>query len=358
MTQPWNSLIRICNASGKPIGTGFLVGQQTGITCCHVVKKAVPDVGVGSLVNLDFPFPEAHGQTQARVVFLDPAIDLAGLAFEQPLPVDIQPVPLVDVADCWGHKFRACGFPDKYPNGVYASGRLLSRDANGWLLMEDLKTTGYAVQPGFSGGLLWDESERGVVGMVVAADTSAGVRAAFALPVDLLSRTWPELAVHQVPACPYRGLAAFRESHSAFFFGREGFTERLFDAVHKQPFVAVIGSSGSGKSSVVFAGLVPQLRQRGWLIAEFRPGSSPIDSLAQALLPFLEPQMSETDRLIEVRKQSKAFLQRELELRDILKRVSEKFLDTRMLLIADQFEEVFTLCGDPVEQQRFIDLLL
>src|SRR5262245_43859478 len=60
--------------------------------------------------------------------------------------------------------------------------------------------------------------------------------------------------------CPYRGLLPFREEDTAFFFGREAAISRLNGAVQHQPFVAVVGASGSGKSSVVRAGLVPRLR--------------------------------------------------------------------------------------------------
>jgi DNA-binding SARP family transcriptional activator len=75
------------------------------------------------------------------------------------------------------------------------------------------------------------------------------------------------------PACPYRGLFAFQEEDAPFFFGRETFIEILVEAVQSRGLVAVIGPSGSGKSSVVQAGLVARLRQEpGWLIEDFRPG--------------------------------------------------------------------------------------
>jgi hypothetical protein len=60
--------------------------------------------------------------------------------------------------------------------------------------------------------------------------------------------------------CPYRGLLHFREEDAPFFFGREAAINKLASAVQRQPFVAVAGASGSGKSSVVRAGLVPRLR--------------------------------------------------------------------------------------------------
>ena len=83
---------------------------------------------------------------------------------------------------------------------------------------------------------------------------------------------------------PYRGLSAFSESDKDFFFGRDNFIRDLIQAVNTKPLIPVIGTSGSGKSSVVFAGLVPQLRNiPGVEIVSFRPGQNPFDSLAVAL---------------------------------------------------------------------------
>ncbi|MEM7713223.1 MAG: CHAT domain-containing protein [Cyanobacteria bacterium P01_A01_bin.68] len=92
--------------------------------------------------------------------------------------------------------------------------------------------------------------------------------------------------------CPYLGLAAFTEVDTANFFGREFVTRQLISVVNKKPFVVVVGASGSGKSSVIFAGLIPQLKQdkkRDWLIVNFRPGNNPFESLAIGLLQGLSP---------------------------------------------------------------------
>ena len=74
----------------------------------------------------------------------------------------------------------------------------------------------------------------------------------------------PDLQKHldsvRASICPYRGLLHFREEDALFFFGREAAIDKLADAVQGQTFVAVVGASGSGKSSVVRAGLVPRLR--------------------------------------------------------------------------------------------------
>jgi hypothetical protein len=94
--------------------------------------------------------------------------------------------------------------------------------------------------------------------------------------------------------CPYRGLAAFREEDSAFFFGRGSADDpasdigKLVCKVREFPFVMVVGRSGSGKSSLVYAGLVPALRckrDRSWDVLSLRPGSEPLRALAVAFNP-------------------------------------------------------------------------
>jgi WD40 repeat protein/DNA-binding SARP family transcriptional activator len=164
-----------------------------------------------------------------------------------------------------------------------------------------------------------------------------------------------------VGACPYRGLAAFREVDAPYFFGREGFTQRVLEAVHTPPPVTVIlGSSGSGKSSVAFAGLLPRLREQfDWLIIDFRPGTRPFYTLAGVLLPLLEPDLSETDRLIETRKLANALGDGEVRLHNVVARALEiNPAAERVLLLVDQFEELYTLCPDPDERDRFLDMLL
>jgi DNA-binding SARP family transcriptional activator len=174
-----------------------------------------------------------------------------------------------------------------------------------------------------------------------------------------------EQELRTVGECPYRGLSPFREADAPFFFGREAFTERLAQAVHSRPMVAVIvGSSGSGKSSAVFAGLLPQLRDEGdWLIADFRPGVQPFHALAVALLPFLEgeqeSELSKTDRLIETRKLAQALGEGTVPLFDVAKEVVAEYTRaSRLLLLIDQFEELYTLCAQPEVRRQFLVVLV
>ena len=189
-------------------------------------------------------------------------------------------------------------------------------------------------------------------------DLSAGVadEAALEILAAAIRRQPPgPLALQQIEAvraevCPYRGLRPFREEDEPFFFGRAAFTETLAATLARQPFVAVVGASGSGKSSVVRAGLIPRLR-RGeggfvWDVVTLVPTDRPLASLAAALLPSLEPDLSEVDRLAEVNKLAAHLADGSVALRDVTARVLQKQPGTdRLLLFVDQWEELYTLCA-------------
>jgi hypothetical protein len=294
------------------------------LTCAHVVAQALgvpPESSVApdGAVCLDFPLVTPGKILDARVVFWRPvhpegtsglvdAEDLAVLELQRDPPAGSRSARLTIATDLWDHTFRSFGFPSGYDRGVYASGVLRAEQVGGWVQIEGVTELGYFVAPGFSGTPVWDDQLDGVVGMVVGADRRPEVKAAFMIPTSALVKAWPDLGSDAIPPCPYRGLFAFREQDATFFFGREVFTDKLVEAVRKKPLVAFIGASGSGKSSVVFAGLVPRLRREGgWLIASFRPGPAPFRALAAALLPFLDPQKSEVDRLVEIPKLADAF---------------------------------------------------
>jgi WD40 repeat protein/type II secretory pathway predicted ATPase ExeA len=169
---------------------------------------------------------------------------------------------------------------------------------------------------------------------------------------------------HSVRAsiCPYRGLLHFREEDAPFFFGREAAIDKLMDVVPRQPFVAVVGASGSGKSSVVRAGLVPKLRRdrrTAWETLILVPADRPLKSLAMALVPLLEPTLGEVDRLAEAAKLAEHLRSGAITLYDIVERVLDKHSGTdRVLIVVDQFEELYTLSSDEDAGRRFLDELL
>jgi CHASE2 domain-containing sensor protein/energy-coupling factor transporter ATP-binding protein EcfA2 len=122
--------------------------------------------------------------------------------------------------------------------------------------------------------------------------------------------------------CPFPGLASFAAAkYHKFFFGRDELVKSLQQALNNDNFLAVLGPSGSGKSSVVLAGLIPQLQQQepALQLAYLTPGNEPLDRLAAS---------------------------------------QSSVLGKSAVFVIDQFEELFTLCTDEGQRNAFIDRLL
>ena len=159
--------------------------------------------------------------------------------------------------------------------------------------------------------------------------------------------------------CPYRGLFNFSPNDAEFFFGRDIFIEQLFQATKTNNFIPVLGASGSGKSSVVLAGLVPKLEQAGkWKFAHFRPGDEPFHALAKALVSFYAPTLNSTEQLKQSRQLAAYLRDGSVLLKDVFAQIESNYPNYRVLLIADRFEEIFTLCAEEKVYQSFLDLLL
>ncbi|MDZ7950489.1 WD40 repeat domain-containing protein [Nostoc sp. DedQUE09] len=158
--------------------------------------------------------------------------------------------------------------------------------------------------------------------------------------------------------CPYRGLFHFGPNDAEFFFGRDVFIAELIQATAKRNFIPVLGASGSGKSSVVLAGLIPKLQQQGyWLFTHFRPGSDPFHALAEALVP-LYTTGDATVQIAQARALARYFHDDKVTLPDIFSHIQRQHPNHRVLLIADQFEELYTLCNDEKTRTSFLDTLL
>lgn len=159
------------------------------------------------------------------------------------------------------------------------------------------------------------------------------------------------------PENPYKGLHSFQMTDARDFFGRDDLVTKLIDQMtdpdpfHR--FISIVGPSGSGKSSLAKAGLIPALWKGAitgsekWFVVDMIPGTHPMDKLETALIRVAANQTS------QLREQ----LQRDE--RGLL-RVADIILpgdDTELVIVVDQFEEVFTLVEDEQARQRFLDLL-
>ena len=126
-----------------------------------------------------------------------------------------------------------------------------------------------------------------IVDRLVERDPRARFASADALRAALEHSAAPPSADADPDGNPYRGLAAFEPAHAALFFGRGGEVRELVDRVRIEPFVVVGGDSGTGKSSLCRAGVLPWLAEHGgWSCVEIVPGRHPVRSLAAALAPW------------------------------------------------------------------------
>ncbi|MBD9362280.1 nSTAND1 domain-containing NTPase, partial [Methylomonas fluvii] len=162
---------------------------------------------------------------------------------------------------------------------------------------------------------------------------------------------------------PYKGLNAYEAKDKDLFYGRTRLIdgskdpkepkEGLFSKVSKHALTLVLGVSGSGKSSLVKAGLIPAIKiagetgQQKWIILEpMRPGEFPFDALNQ----LLTPPGSNYSGFTSLDNQKKCEI--------IYSNIGKKFsLNTKLLLVIDQAEELFTLCQNPQDCSEFIKLL-
>jgi WD40 repeat protein len=187
-----------------------------------------------------------------------------------------------------------------------------------------------------SGALLDDDDERAVAQSLLNYWANILYRAGREPP----DATLAEFDIRLAPAlpdkpCPYVGLDAFHESEYDLFFGRRQLVDELIERLKTSRLLAVVGSSGSGKSSLVRAGLIAALRDgalpgsAGWrYLPPIMPGSRSMESLERALAAENAVSRKDDDPTAPV------------------------------VLVVDQFEELFTLCANPQERAAFAQCLL
>ncbi len=177
----------------------------------------------------------------------------------------------------------------------------------------------------------------------------------------------PESQKEESPSaiCPYRGLTAFREEDSFLFFGREDLSNRLFEQIIRQSFVVMVGRSGSGKSSIAKAGLVPLLRRQKppadtWEVVAFSPGSRPFHRFAAQLVPLWSASgRDQTDISTESEKLGNRLAAGEVTLASFVDLALKHLPDTsRLIAIVDQFEELFTQASQQEQHRRFVGELI
>jgi hypothetical protein len=321
-------------------GTGFLV-HESGliVTCAHVLGNEPRPENI--LVVFALTGQVCSAKVLAQGWRPREAEDVAFLQLQGPVPAGVEALSLGQSHGTEGHSFLTFGFPDASPDeGLNGSGQIIGHTLVKGINI--LQIVSSQVTTGFSGAPLLDMVKQRVVGMVTAiqapdrygrlADT------AYVLPTETLQAICTILKASE--DVPYMGLSAFKEADARFFFGRHALVEELAQHLRVNPrFMAVVGSSGSGKSSVVMAGLLPRLGRgevpgfENLRIISFRPGSDALAALKKSLqesgLPARNPW---TD----------------------LPAYLEEKPGLRVVLFIDQFEELFAL-GRENDRKEFLE---
>lgn len=261
-----------------------------------------------------------------------------------------------------------------------------------WQTVTDFLQRGRA-----TGALLDNEDEQWAAQSLLDYWSATGYSIGREMPDAVLDEFDSSLAP-EIPddQCPYVGLAAFREGQRPYFFGRKQLVETLITKVAAERLLAVVGPSGSGKSSVVLAGLLPALHsgavgretvdgetvdggtvdggtvdgetadeptaeQQAWPRSDhwrysqrMVPGSDPLVNLEQAILPRAGREPTTVALAAKFAFAADGFRREP----DYLLKLINETGTTPFVLVIDQFEEIFTLCTDDELRQAFIDNLL
>lgn len=327
------SILRVLNPDGEIVGTGFLVAAGLAVTCAHVVKDAgqTIDSMAGESIKVQF-----IGQTKFIDAIVIPEywrdIDEGDVAFLRldDTHLHIKPLPLGFAEHSHhGNQFRSYGFATI----ADVQGILVNGSIDGYLWEHSLiQLQSPQASSGVSGAPLFDINRNVVIGMLTKGHTGPGRNqyTTFATPFEFLSQICPEIFPSEV--CPYLGLESFTAESTQFFFGREVLTKKLLDILRRgSRLLALFGPSGSGKSSVVRAGVLPALRNgllpgsNTWIQITIRPADDPFEQLKATGFNLID-----TNSFLEAHANAE-----------------------RIVLFIDQFEELFTLCPSAL-RDRFV----
>jgi hypothetical protein len=188
--------------SGKVVGMGVFVSENHVLTCAHVVCKALDwniDTAPDEPVSVDLPLLQQSPCVSATVVskrWKSGGLDVALLSVDDS-PTDVQ-VPDWYSNAFYKHPFSAYGCPPDREEGVWTNGKIGERRETNVQLQ--LTQEGYPITKGFSGGPVWDQKERAVVGIVEAYERQRETDIAFMLPHDVIKDAFPNQSKVSAPS--------------------------------------------------------------------------------------------------------------------------------------------------------------
>lgn len=370
-------IVRVLSAQGSTVGTGFVAAAGLVVTCAHVVVDAGAQPGGRIRLVRHVDGTAWEGEVRAEWWGGPGQDDIAVLAVPD-APGEAALLP-AEPGSPDGKTYSTYGFPDtRLDEGL--PGRCDVRAATTRNKHPVYALDSNEVTFGFSGAPVWDPELGVVVGMVkdimgvrevdlgrgekgrftVAADPGGRqTSTALMIPAASIRRRCPKLELPQ--GTPYRGLAAFEEP--TYYFGRDAASRRLADLLRSEGLCVLVGPSGTGKSSLLRAGLRKVLNFDGAVDSRLRcemtavAGADPLATLVRtvAAQPVaaaalnLRPGTEGRDRLIE--------RLRTLPPADAAHTLA-RAAPNGLLLLVDQFERVYSERHDDASVDHVTDILL
>jgi WD40 repeat protein len=346
-------IVRILNIQNQIVGTGFLIShapeRQYGLiaTSTRVIESATSlpiEESLQKTVQVIFHLDPSNTQWEASIQSwsLSSREDVSVLRVEGSLPKRVRALPLSLATALEGRKISLFGYPANAHNflgewrycDTYRSGPKQIKTEIPFIQLDSQLFT-----DGYSGAPVWDDEHRKVIGLVTQVVNQNQQGNAYAAPIEVLQRVYND--VRATTPSPYHGLTPFSESDAASFFGYDDVINRMTQKLHDESrFLAVLGPVGSGKSSVVRAGLMHKL-QHGEVQGYEEWG---IFYVCLADNPF---QQLEAEGLEEA----------SIHLSKGIHTWSQRHGCQRLVFILDQFEVFLQQCPQDI-QQRFVAQLL
>jgi WD40 repeat protein len=374
ITNPASCLVEVLGLDGKRVGRAVVAGPKLIVTCAHVVNaalkrepRAVENPGSDAEIRVRFPFSGDPGENIRRLASVQTWLpvdletfderDAASLRMSESLPAGAA-VPTLIRTDYEGGSVRLFGSrPPRRsmaePSG-YVTGKVMGKLLDQVRYQVDQDIIGeIRARPGSSGGPVWDLGTHQVVGLVQAVPTGEAAIDVYVLGAELIEEASAGTLYQVRGECPYVGFLSFTQDDAYRFFGRDDFVQTLVETARTDSLLVVTGPSGSGKSSVVLAGLAPRLaREQSLTIGVCKLSETPFVDLVGALVRAA----GNDTPLSQVDLDSMEHKLNNHGLSTCAAYVCAATGTERLLLVLDQFERI-DKCEDARVKEQFMKLL-
>lgn len=324
---------------GLPSGVGLLVSRRHILTSRAALPHA-EDRASDAVVPFRMAGRPDLGVLEGHLLSdTDSSLAVLEIPAEAELPRSIKPPPLAAVP-LGNPAARHARIYSPHEGDVVGFEGVLTRDA--------VRATFRVKGGGLPGAPIWDGREDAVIGI---ADRFLETDVLEVIPFDVHRALLDRYHLDWRPACPYPGLMPYTRRRAGQFQGRKQDIRKLLSMVQTAPLTAVVGPAGIGKTSLVLAGLLPNLAS--WRHVCMSPGATPFPSLARAVWPLIYPDSPE--HVSEVAELARHLYLDETALWTLLKPI---LADSRILLFVDTFESLFWHVMDTEVRRRFINCLL